>query len=62
MKNRLLAVTLWAVLALPGGICFAQTADMPAADSSSLDFKQFGLLAIQDGGRRKPVDTYARET
>src|SRR3954462_43939 len=35
---------------------------MPAADSSSLDLKQFGLLAIQDGGRRKPVDTFARET
>ena len=41
---------------------FAQNADMPAADSSSLDFKQWGLLAIQDGGRRKPVDTFARET
>ena len=40
----------------------AQTASMPAADSSSLDFKQFGLLAIQDGGRRKPIDTFARET
>ena len=35
---------------------------MPAADSSSLDFKQWGLLAIQDGGRRKPIDTFARET
>ena len=35
---------------------------MPAADSSSLDFKQWGLLAIQDGGRRKPMDTFARET
>ena len=34
---------------------------MPAADSSSLDFKQWGLLAIQDGGRRKPIDTFARE-
>jgi cytochrome c-type biogenesis protein CcsB len=45
-----------------GGVCFAQNADMPAADSSSLDFKQWGLLAIQDGGRRKPVDTFARET
>jgi cytochrome c-type biogenesis protein CcsB len=44
------------------GICLAQNADMPAADSSSLDFKQWGLLAIQDGGRRKPVDTFARET
>ena len=26
-----------------------------------MDFKQWGLLAIQDGGRRKPVDTFARE-
>lgn len=33
-----------------------------AADTSGLDYKQFGLLAIQDGGRRKPVDTFARET
>ena len=34
---------------------------LPTADSSALDFKQFGLLAIQEGGRRKPVDTFARE-
>jgi cytochrome c-type biogenesis protein CcsB len=34
----------------------------PAAYSDGLDFKQFGLLAIQDGGRRKPIDTFARET
>lgn len=34
---------------------------MPAADTGSLDFKQWGLLAIQDGGRRKPIDTFARE-
>jgi len=27
-----------------------------------LDFHQFGLLGIQDAGRRKPVDTFARET
>ena len=27
-----------------------------------MEFRQFGLLAIQDGGRRKPVDTFARET
>ena len=32
-----------------------------AGDTSSLDFQPFGLLAIQDGGRRKPVDTFARE-
>ncbi|CAN5621854.1 hypothetical protein BH20VER1_BH20VER1_04970 [soil metagenome] len=40
-------------------LAFAQTPVM--ADSSSLDFKQAGLLAIQDGGRRKPIDTFARE-
>jgi cytochrome c-type biogenesis protein CcsB len=51
-----------AITLLLSGVCLAQTADMPAADSSSLDFKQWGLLAIQDGGRRKPVDTFARET
>jgi cytochrome c-type biogenesis protein CcsB len=33
----------------------------PAANSGGLDFKQVGLLAIQDGGRRKPIDTFARE-
>jgi cytochrome c-type biogenesis protein CcsB len=42
--------------------CGFGQADMPAADSGSLDFKQWGLLAIQDGGRRKPIDTFARET
>jgi len=34
----------------------------PAADTSGLDFHQFGLLAVQDGGRRKPIDTFSRET
>ncbi|MGH8100132.1 MAG: hypothetical protein ACREIW_02460, partial [Chthoniobacterales bacterium] len=46
-------------------ICFAADelrAQTSLADTSRLDFKQFGLLAIQDGGRRKPVDTFARET
>jgi cytochrome c-type biogenesis protein CcsB len=46
---------------LASDVSVAQS-DMPAADSSSLDFKQWGLLAIQDGGRRKPIDTFARET
>jgi cytochrome c-type biogenesis protein CcsB len=36
--------------------------DVPVASSSALDFKQWGLVAIQDGGRRKPVDTFAKET
>jgi cytochrome c-type biogenesis protein CcsB len=62
VKPRFLAVALWAVLVFGSANCFAQNADMPAADSSALDFKQWGLLAIQDGGRRKPIDTFARET
>src|SRR2546423_9343558 len=32
------------------------------ADTSELNFKQVALVAIQDGGRRKPIDTFARET
>jgi cytochrome c-type biogenesis protein CcsB len=59
MRLRFLLPVLGLLLS---GVCLAQNADMPAADSSSLDFKQWGLLAIQDGGRRKPVDTFARET
>ena len=34
----------------------------PTANTSGLDFHQFGLLAVQDGGRRKPIDTFSRET
>src|SRR5437588_2915432 len=43
-----------------GSVGYGQS-DPSAADSGGLDFKQFGLLAIQDGGRRKPIDTFARE-
>jgi cytochrome c-type biogenesis protein CcsB len=51
------------ILLFGGEICRAQSRDGGmAADTSGLDYKQFGLLAIQDGGRRKPVDTFARET
>ncbi len=58
MRSRFFILAIGLLL---NGASFAQS-DMPAADSSSLDFKQWGLLAIQDGGRRKPVDTFARET
>src|SRR4029077_10001840 len=44
-----------------GSVDYGQS-DPPAANSGGLDFKQFGLLAIQDGGRRKPADTFAKET
>src|SRR5438445_11554575 len=44
-----------------GSVGYGQS-DPSAANSAGLNFKQFGLLAIQDGGRRKPIDTFARET
>jgi ABC-type transport system involved in cytochrome c biogenesis permease subunit len=59
--QRSLAFVL--ALAIVGGAAaFAQNPINMGGDSSQLDFKEFGLLGIQDGGRRKPVDTFARET
>jgi cytochrome c-type biogenesis protein CcsB len=58
MRLRLIVATLSVLLS---GVCLAQNPSMPAADSSSLEFKEWGLVAIQDGGRRKPMDTFARE-
>ncbi len=52
MKARLYILILLLALTLPG----------TGARADTLDFHQFGLLAIQDAGRRKPVDTFARET
>jgi cytochrome c-type biogenesis protein CcsB len=51
-----------AATALLQAISYAASADAPVADSSALNFKQWGLLAVQDGGRRKPLDTFAKET
>src|SRR5437773_10660086 len=50
-----------AASALFGSVSYGQS-DLPNSNSGSLDFKQWGLTAIQDGGRRKPVDTFARAT
>jgi len=61
LKARLL-ISIAAATALFRGVDYAASADAPVADSSTLDFKQWGLLATQDGGRRKPIDTFARET
>jgi cytochrome c-type biogenesis protein CcsB len=60
LKTRIFILVALASLFFRGVSC-AQS-ELPAANSSSIDFKQFGLLAIQDGGRRKPIDTFARET
>ena len=48
--------------ALIAGTGHAASPDVSAADRSALDFKQWGLLGIQDGGRRKPMDTFAKES
>jgi cytochrome c-type biogenesis protein CcsB len=47
------------ILSVAGELCRGQD---QVADTRGLDYKQFGLLAIQEGGRRKPIDTFARET
>jgi len=61
LKARLL-IFIATATALLGRFDYAASRDVPAADRSALDFKQWGLVAIQDGGRRKPVDTFAKET
>jgi len=55
-------ILIAATSALFNGIVYPESANSSAADTSALDFKQWGLVAIQDGGRRKPVDTFANET
>jgi ABC-type transport system involved in cytochrome c biogenesis permease subunit len=52
------------VIAISQSSAIAQAAEssQTSVDTSGLNFRQFGLLAIQDGGRRKPIDTFARET
>jgi hypothetical protein len=57
-----LAILIATATALFRGMACAASADAFAADSSVLHFKQWGLLAIQDGGRRRPIDTFAKET
>src|SRR5438132_13521307 len=53
---------------LPAFVVLLLTAEIGRAqqpitpDTARLDFKEFGLLAIQDNGRRKPIDTFAKQT
>ncbi|MFN2541086.1 MAG: cytochrome c biogenesis protein [Chthoniobacterales bacterium] len=55
MKSRIL-------VALTLVLCSGQVARGQQTAPEPLDFKEFGLLAIQDNGRRKPIDTFAKET
>jgi cytochrome c-type biogenesis protein CcsB len=59
MRISILIATATGLIASIG---HAASPNLSTADSSALDLKQVGLLAIQDGGRRKPVDTFAKET
>ena len=61
LRTRIL-ICMATALALIAGAGRAASPNVSTADRSALDFKQWGLLAIQDGGRRKPVDTFAKET
>jgi cytochrome c-type biogenesis protein CcsB len=61
LRTRI-SILIATATALIANIGHATSPDVSAADSSALDFKQWGLVAIQDGGRRKPVDTFAKET
>jgi hypothetical protein len=61
LKARLFIFIVIAT-ALIAGAGHAASPNVSAANTSGLDFKQWGLLAVQDGGRRKPADTFAKET
>ena len=54
--------SICAALFFTAAIHVAPGENLPSGDSSALSYKQFRLLAIQDGGRRKPIDTFATET
>jgi cytochrome c-type biogenesis protein CcsB len=60
--NLRLLIFIAVASALFAGTNHAASPNEPVADSSTLDFKPWGLVAIQDGGRRKPVDTFAKES
>jgi cytochrome c-type biogenesis protein CcsB len=60
--NLRLLIFIAVASGLFGGVDYAASPDVSAANTGNMDFKQWGLLAIQDGGRRKPIDTFAKET
>jgi cytochrome c-type biogenesis protein CcsB len=60
LKTRVLVFIAWGIALLGTNDCLASP-ETTAGNSGTLDFKQGGLVAIQEGGRRKPVDTFAKE-
>jgi cytochrome c-type biogenesis protein CcsB len=61
-RLKIRAFIFIAVLAALFGEIQVSAADVSPTNTGNLDFKQWGLLAVQEGGRRKPVDTFAKET
>jgi cytochrome c-type biogenesis protein CcsB len=60
LKTRLF-VFIASGIVLFGSEHYAASAGVTAADTRALDFKQWSWVAIQEGGRRKPMDTFAKE-
>jgi cytochrome c-type biogenesis protein CcsB len=61
LKTRIFIIVT-AAIALCATRNQAALPDVSPASSGNLDLRPWGLLAIQDGGRRKPIDTFAKET
>ncbi len=60
LRTRI-SIIVTIAIALFASTDHAALPDVSSGNTGNLDFKQWGLLAIQDGGRRKPVDTFAKE-
>jgi len=60
--KSLLLISLATVAALFEANSSAASPNVSAADTGGLDLNLWGLVAIQHGGRRKPVDTFAKES
>jgi cytochrome c-type biogenesis protein CcsB len=58
----LILIGLLSAVLSSGALAEDQRPTFTAADTVGLNYNQFALLAIQDGGRRKPIDTFAIET
>ncbi len=61
LKTRVLVLIASGIAVFTAINCDASP-NAAVADTNGLDLKPWGLVAIQDGGRRKPVDTFAKET
>ena len=61
-RTRLIVIVAAVAGLVQSGVTAQPAPTLAAGGSGDLNYQQFGTLAIQDGGRRKPVDTFARES